>query len=201
MKHISINLVLELAANILAPWAVYSLLAPAHGATIGLIGSALPPLLWSLFELARTRRLDSVSVIVLAGILLTVLATMLGGSPKLLQIRENAVSGLVGIAFMASLLLRRPLIYHLAAAIFARQGPEALARLEGFIATPRGIGFFRRMTLFWGIGLILQTSVMIWLVFLWPIGTYLLLSPVIGYGMLGLLFAGTFWYRRRVRMI
>lgn len=201
MKHISVNLVLELAANILAPWAVYSLLAPAYGATIGLIGSALPPLLWSLFELVRTRRLDAVSVIVLTGILLTVLATMLGGSPKLLQIRENAVSGLVGVAFLASLLLRRPLLYHLAAAIFARQGPEAQARLETFIATPRGVGFFRHITLLWGIGLILQTSVMVWLVFVWPIGTYLLLSPVIGYGMLGLLFAGTFWYRRWAKTI
>ncbi|GAB0113607.1 VC0807 family protein [Acidisoma sp. C75] len=201
MKHLSVNLVLELGANILAPWAVYSLLAPHYGDFAGLVGSALPPLLWSLFELARSRRLDAVSVIVLAGIILTMLATFLGGSPKLLQIRENAVTGLIGLVFLASLCLRQPLLTHLARATFARQGPEAAARLEAFAASAGGAAFFRRLTLFWGIGLVAQTALMIWLVFLWPIATYLLLSPIIGYGLLGLMFAGTFWYRRRARVI
>lgn len=201
MKRISLHLVLELGANILAPWAVYSMLAPQYGDTMGLIGSALPPLLWSLFELVRSRRLDAVSLLVLAGILLTVVATVLGGSPKLLQIRENAVTGLVGVVFLASLPFRQPLLVHLARATFARQGPEAAVRLESFVETERGMLFFRHLTLFWGVGLILQTVVMVWLVFLWPIATYLLLSPFIGYGLMGLLFAGTVWYRRRVRVI
>ena len=198
---LSVNLILELGANILAPWGVYSLLAPHYGDTAGLIGSALPPLLWSLFELVRRRRLDAVSLLVLSGILLTVVATCLGGSPKLLQIRENAVTGLVGVVFLGSLLFRQPLLVHLARATFARQGPEAALLLQGFIETRRGMLFFRHLTLFWGAGLILQTALMVWLVFLWPIATYLLLSPFIGYGLLGLLFAGTFWYRRRVRVI
>ena len=201
MKHLSVNLALELAANILAPWGVYSLMAPHYGDTVALIGSATPPLLWSVVELARTRRLDAVSTVVIAGILLTVLATAFGGSPKLLQIRENAVTGLVGLVFLATLPLERPLIYHLAVATFARQGPEAAARLEGFAGTPRGAAFFRRLTWFWGVGLMVQTIVMVWLVYLWPIGRYLLLSPVIGYGILGLLMAGTYWYRRRLAAI
>jgi len=201
LKRLSWNLVAELGVNILAPWAVFSLLQPLYGDTLALMGSALPPLLWSLFELIRVRRLDAVSVVVLAGILLTVAATAFGGSPKLLQLRENAVTGLIGLVFLLSLCLRRPLLYHLAAATFARQGAEAAARLELFIATPKGGSFFRHLTVLWGAGLILQTAIMTWLVYLWPIGRYLLLSPFIGYGILGLLFAGTFWYRRSVRAV
>lgn len=201
MKRLSWNLLGELGVNILAPWAVYSLLQPSYGDTPALIASALPPLLWSLVELIRVRRLDAVSVVVLAGILLTVAATAFGGSPKLLQLRENAVTGLIGLVFLASLCLRRPLIYHLAAATFARQGGEASAQLEDFAARPRGQRFFRVLTLLWGVGLVVQTAVMIWLVYLWPIGRYLLLSPFIGYGILGLLFAGTLWYRRRLQSI
>jgi hypothetical protein len=201
LKYLSVNLVLELAANILAPWAVFSLLAPHYGDLIGLIGSALPPLAWSVIELLRTRRLDAVSAVVIAGILLTVVATVLGGSPKLLQIRENAVTGLIGVAFLATVFLKRPLIYHLAAATFARRGPEAAGRLEGFAGTARGTAFFRHLTLLWGFGLMAQTAVMVWLVFIWPIGRYLLLSPVIGYGIIGALLAGTFWYRRRLAAI
>ncbi|HEX3984821.1 MAG TPA: VC0807 family protein [Acidisoma sp.] len=201
MKYLSLNLVLELAANILAPWAVFSLLDPHYGDTTALIGSAVPPLVWSVIELVRSRRLDSVSVVVTVGILLTLVATVLGGSPKLLQIRENAVTGLIGVVFLVTLLLERPLIYHLTLAVFVRQGREEAQRLEGFAATEKGVAFFRHLTLLWGVGLVAQTAVMVWLVYLWPIGRYLLLSPVIGYGILGLLLAGTFWYRRRVATI
>jgi uncharacterized membrane protein len=201
VKRLSLNLVLELAANILAPWAVYSLLAPHYGDTIALIGSAAPPLIWSIGELLIRRRVDAISAVVTVGILLTVVATGLGGSPKLLQIRENAVTGLIGVVFLGTLLMERPLLYHLAMATFARQGPEAAGRLQSFATSPRGTAFFRHLTVLWGIGLIVQTAVMVWLVFLWPIGRYLLLSPVIGYGILGLLLAGTFWYRRRAQAI
>jgi uncharacterized membrane protein len=201
LKRLSWNLVAELGVNILAPWAVFSLLQPLYGDTLALMGSALPPLLWSLFELIRVRRLDAVSIVVLAGILLTVAATAFGGSPKLLQLRENAVTGLIGLVFLASLCLRRPLLYHLAAATFARQGEDSSDKLAAFVTTPSGRNFFRHLTVLWGLGLILQTAVMIWLVYLWPIGRYLLLSPFIGYGILGLLFAGTFWYRRRIQAV
>jgi uncharacterized membrane protein len=144
---------------------------------------------------------DALSAVVLAGILLTLAATLLGGSPRLLQIRENAVTGLIGVVFLATLYLKRPLIYHLACATFARQNPESARRLEVFAATPRGVLFFRNLTLFWGLGLIAQTAVLVWLAFIWPIGRFLLLSPLIGYGLLGLLVVGTLWYRRHLNAV
>jgi uncharacterized membrane protein len=201
MKHRIVGLVGEMAVNFVAPWAVFEVLEGRLGDTNALIASAVPPLIWSLVELARSRRVDALSVLVLAGILLTLAATLLGGSPRLLQIRENAVTGLIGVAFLATVFMKRPLIYHLACATFARQSPEAAGRLEAFAATPKGAVFFRHLTILWGIGLIAQTAVLIWLAFIWPIGRFLLLSPVIGYGLLGLLLLGTLWYRRRLAAI
>jgi uncharacterized membrane protein len=187
--------------NFIGPWAAFELVDKSYGDTDALIASALPPLIWSAVELARSRRVDAVSAVVLAGIFLTLAATLLGGSPRLLQIRENAVTGLIGVVFLATLCLERPLVYHLAPATFARQGPEASVRLETFAVTPTGAVFFRRLTVFWGIGLMVQTTIVVWLAFIWPIDRFLLLSPVIGYGLLGLLMLGTLWYRRRVKMI
>jgi uncharacterized membrane protein len=192
---------MEVAANVIGPWAVFTLLDGRLGDTNALIASALPPLIWSVIELARSRRVDALSAVVLAGILLTLAATLLGGSPRLLQIRENAVTGLIGVVFLATLYLKRPLIYHLACATFARQNPESARRLEVFAATPRGVLFFRNLTLFWGLGLIAQTAVLVWLAFIWPIGRFLLLSPLIGYGLLGLLVVGTLWYRRHLNAV
>jgi uncharacterized membrane protein len=197
----ALNLAMEVAANVIGPWAVFTLLDGRLGDTNALIASALPPLIWSVIELARSRRVDALSAVVLAGILLTLAATLLGGSPRLLQIRENAVTGLIGVVFLATLYLKRPLIYHLACATFARQNPESARRLEVFAATPRGVLFFRNLTLFWGLGLIAQTAVLVWLAFIWPIGRFLLLSPLIGYGLLGLLVVGTLWYRRHLNAV
>ena len=39
--------------------------------------------------------------------------------------------------------------------------------------------------------------VMCWLAWIWPISRYLLLSPVIGYGIFGLLMAWSLWYRAK----
>ena len=54
----------EILANFVAPWGVYEALAGHLGDTNALIASAVPPLLWSVYELIKTRRLDAVSVVV-----------------------------------------------------------------------------------------------------------------------------------------
>jgi intracellular septation protein A len=79
---------------------VYELLDAHYGDTKALIASAMPPLVWSVYELFKTRRLDAISVVVVASILFTVAATALGGSARLIQIREALVTGLVGVIFV-----------------------------------------------------------------------------------------------------
>ncbi|EKM98724.1 transmembrane protein [Acidocella sp. MX-AZ02] len=162
-----------------------------------MIASALPPLLWSGYELAKTRRLDAVSFLVVASILFTLAATAMGGSPRLIQIRDALVTGAVGGLFLASLALEKPLIFYLARATSARNTPEGAARFEAMWAQPGTRRSFRVLTLVWGLGLIAQTCVMCTLASIWKIDRYLLLSPFIGYGIFGLLLLWSFWYATR----
>ena len=164
------------------------------GDTDALIASAVPPLLWSGYELAKAKRLDAVSSLVVAGILLTLLATALGGSPRLIQVREVLVTGAVGVLFLASLVLKRPIIFYLARAASARRTPEGETEFEALWEKPGVAEGFRMMTAVWGVGLICQTGVMVWLAYIWPISRYLLLSPFIGYGILALLLGWSLWY-------
>jgi hypothetical protein len=58
------------------------------------------------------------------------------------------------------------------------------------------------MTVVWGCGLIVQTAVACALVFAVPIKTFLVISPILGYGAMGALAAWTVFYvrqRRRMR--
>jgi hypothetical protein len=187
----------ELFANFLAPYLVFEALDARFGDKWSLIASALPPLLWSGYELARTRRLDAISVTVVSGILLTVGATFMGGSARLIQIRDALVTGAIGVMFLATLLLEKPMIFYLARATMARDTVAGEAEFEAMWLRPGVPRIFRVLTAVWGVGLILQTALMCYLAWIWPIQRYLLLSPYIGYGIFGLLMAWSLWYRRR----
>jgi hypothetical protein len=176
---------------------VYELLEGSYGETLALIGSACPPLLWSTWELIRTRRLDAISLVVLASILFSVAATALGGSPRLIQVRETLVTGLVGVIFLLSLLAPRPMIFYLARATMARRTVEGSEEFERVWTIPHVPHLLRTLTAVWGTGLVGQTMLMCWLAYLWPVARYILISPLIGYGIFGLLLIWSLWYLAR----
>ncbi|REE19511.1 hypothetical protein B0G71_2609 [Paraburkholderia sp. BL27I4N3] len=192
--------VLELAVNFLLPWLAYRLALPHLGETGALIASAVPPIVWSLIELARFRRVDALSVMVVAGIVLSVAAMALGGSPRMLLLRESMVSGAIGVVFLLSLPMRRPLIFYLARATVAREMEGGAERFEAlWQERPALVSAMRLMTLVWGVGLTGETALRAWMALTWPIERFLVVSPFIGYGIYGGLALWTFWYRKTMR--
>jgi hypothetical protein len=96
MKRLS--KLLPLAVNIVLPLLIYHYAAPHFGERNALILSSIPPILWSVMELARFRRLDAVSLLAVIGILLSLAAMALGGNPRLLLARESLVTGIIGLS-------------------------------------------------------------------------------------------------------
>ena len=58
------GLVVELGVNLVLPWLAYRLALPHWGELGALYASAVPPVVWSLVEFARSRRVDALSVLV-----------------------------------------------------------------------------------------------------------------------------------------
>lgn len=194
------SLLFELAVNLLLPWLAYRLAVPHWGETGGLIASAVPPLVWSAVELARFRRIDALSVMVLLGIVLSIAAMALGGSPRMLLLRESLVSGAIGVAFLISLLMPRPLVFYLARATVAREMADGAARIEAlWRERPAFASSLRLMTVVWGAGLTGETALRAWMALTWPIERFLVVSPFIGYGIYGALLLWTLWYRKGIR--
>ena len=183
----------EASANIGLPFAIYTLASPRIGAAPALMAAAGPPVLWAIGAFVRERRLDAISILALAGIVLSLLAFIGGGGVRALQLRETLVSGLVGLVFLGSVAIGRPLIHGLARAGARRQAAEASATVEAVGDDPR----FRRAmtiaTLSWGLGLTVACAVNCALVFVLPIRLFLLAGPTISYGAIGVLTAWTFW--------
>ncbi|HEV3423592.1 MAG TPA: VC0807 family protein [Paraburkholderia sp.] len=191
---------LELAVNLLLPWLAYRLAAPHWGETGGLIASAVPPIVWSLVELARFRRVDALSMIVLTGIALSIGAMALGGSPRMLLLRESLVSGAIGVAFLLSLPMRRPLIFYLARATVAREMAGGAERMDTLWRERPSLAVsMRLMTAVWGVGLTSETALRSWMAWTWPVERFLVVSPFIGYGIYGALLLWTVWYRKTLR--
>ena len=140
-------------------------------------------------------------MLVLAGIALSLLAFLGGGGVRFLQLREKLVTALIGLVFLGSVAIGRPLIYQLARAGLARKSPSELAEFEGL----RGNRLFERtmtlMTLVWGFGLLGEAGICAMLVFVLPIRTYLVVGPVLGYATMGSLGLWNIWFSKRQRRI
>jgi hypothetical protein len=190
---------LEAVVNFALPFLIYDLSRHRLGDAGALMASSAPPIAWSLIEFARKRRIDAVSMLVIAGIALSLLAFIGGGGARFLQLRENLVNGLIGLVFLGSAAIGRPLIYQLARATMRRRASPELGEFEAL----RDNRYFRRsmmvMTVVWGVGLLAQTALACVLVFSLTIHDYLLVSPVLGYGTMGALGLWTFGYVRAQR--
>jgi intracellular septation protein A len=190
---------LELLVNFILPFLIYDFGKARLGDVHALMASSAPPIAWSLFEFARRRRVDALSILVLSGIALSLLAYLGGGSVRFLQLREKMITALIGLVFLGSAAIGKPLIYQLARATIQRRSPSELESFEAL----RDNVFFRRtmmlMTLVWGFALVAEAAVACLLVVSLSVRDYLLVGPVVGYGTMGSLSLWTFWYSRRQR--
>lgn len=189
----------EALVNFILPFVIYHYAEGRLGPVGALVASSAPPILWSLLEFARHRRFDALSVLVLSGIALSLLAMLGGGGIKFLQLREKLVTGAIGLVFLGSALIGKPLVYQLARAQMRRKSEAEAAQFESW----RDNTGFRRtmtvMTLVWGFGLLADVAVSVALAFVLTIREYLIVNPLLGYGTMGGLSLWTFVYSQRAK--
>ena len=189
----------EVVVNFVLPWLCYRIALPSMGETEALILSAAPPVIWSLLLVLCVRRLDVVSLVIIAGILLSLLAMTLGGSPRLLLLRESLITGMVGISLLVSMLLPRPLMYYLAQATTARHSPQEAAQFNLLWERPAFVRTIYVISWVWGTVLVSEALLRAFLAWSIPVDQFLLISPTIAYTVYGVLIVWTFWFVRRVK--
>jgi len=187
---------LEITVNFLLPFVIYSLAHARWGDAGALMAASVPPLAWSILEFVTTRKVDAIALMVLTGIALSLLAFLGGGGVRFLQLRENLVSALVGLIFLGSAAIGKPLMYYLARAGARRRASDPAA-IDAISRNPDYRRALTWMTLVWAFGLIATSAVNCALVFLLSIKQFMLVSGIISYGGIGLMTAWTFWYAPR----
>ena len=131
-----------------------------------LLATSIPPLLNALVGIVRWRRIDFLAGFVLFTISLAVALVALGGDPRLYLIRESFITAGIGLAFILSNSLPRPLGFFFARYFMAGNDRARVAwvndRWQGSAGFRHAIRF---SNLIRGLGFVLEAVVRTYLVF------------------------------------
>ncbi len=162
--------------DVALPVAGYYLLSGAGVAdTPALIVSGLVPFARSGSSLARARRggrADYLAVMVAAVFVLSLVLVAVTGSPKFVLAKESFGSAFIGLWFLASVRTTRPMTYYTARPILTKGRAVALRGWEHLADSSAEFrAIQRRLTIFWGIGLLAEAAVRVTIVVYFSVHT------------------------------
>jgi len=111
------------------------------------------------------------------------------------------ISGMIGLSFLVSLALPRPLVFYLGRSTRAREDHRSVESYEKhWRERPVLAAYIRLMTLVWGLGMTGENILRSLIIWQWPNDPRsALASEVLRYGVYAGLTVWTFWCRRRLK--
>ncbi|GHO46361.1 VC0807 family protein [Ktedonospora formicarum] len=196
------SLILSLLINVGFPLLlIYILTTYMHTSEfIALSLASLVPIVDSVVEILRHRRLDLIAVFFLLGTSTSILALVLGGPIQLLIIRESFFSGALGLICLLSLIVfPRPLMFYVGRQMLTGNDPVRLQRFNENWQNPTMRASHRLVTSVWGVALIGEFLVRIVLALTLPTTIAFSLGSTILTITLAATFFWTFVYIARMR--
>lgn len=166
---------------------------------LALVLSGTPSIIDSVIGLIRRKRIDLMAGIILMGIVVSLILIMLGGSPKLLLIRESFFTAATGLAYLVSLLFPKPLAFYFSRYFATGNHPENISWFDSLWQYPMFRHSMRVITVVWGIGFICEAVLRTYLVIVLSTEQFLIVSPFVLYGILAALIIWMFLYSRQGR--
>jgi len=191
----------DMVISLVGPWLVYSWTEPSLGRVHALMASAIPPIIWSVIQLIRNRRLDALSMIVLGGIALSLLAFLGGGGYRMLQLREHLLPAVTAFVFIGSVAIKRPLFVAVLRSVARRMSDEKAEKLERELKKEHVVRLLSHLTLAIGFILLLEVVIAVILVFAIPVKEFLVVSPIINYTIAGLFVAGLLYLKPKLTAV
>ncbi len=175
--------------DIAGPYAAYSLLRSAgQSAVSALVLSGALPAVGVIAGAVRHRRVDTVGIVVLAGIAVGTVLGLLSGNPRLVLLEGSVPTAVFGVVCLASLWAQRPLIYRFAHEFMGPDTPKGrdFASLWRY---PQFRRLFRLYTLVWGVVYLAEAAARVVIVETTSTSTALAVSKVMPYAVAGALVA------------
>jgi hypothetical protein len=192
----------DMALNAIIPVVLYKLskryLSPSE--FTALVIATTFPVCKSIVDVVRRGQVDPISIVVLLGIAVNGAALLLGGSPRLLLVRESLFTGAFGLACFVSLLLPRPLMFYIGRYFTAGNDPQRQARFNASWQLPEARFSHRLVTCVWGCAFVGDLILRIILIYNASAATVLIVSPILIGTVTTVTMIWTFSYGRRARL-
>jgi hypothetical protein len=188
----------SLVVNALCPYLLFRLLEPRFPAdsVLPLLYAMIFPVGGFLFGLARKRTLDAIALIVLFGLVFHLAVTAASPDIGTALVLRSLQGGLVGLFFLASAAVGRPVVLYVARQFALAGAPERRGRFDAAMAQDRN-RTFAIVTIVWGIGLVAMSGVHVALALRLGHNLFVLVSPILGVVTDLLLLAWTMRYTLR----
>lgn len=179
-------LVPNLALDIGGTLGLYCLLAPHFPATnaLPLFLASLIPILNNVFSFVRHRRLDIVGIIVVIGLAAGVLTMAFGGDQRVLLLRESFMTGLTGLVLFVSPIVGKPLGYYIVRHFFSSNRDQHNIEFDTLWESSFFQKTIRFGTYFWGMLLLMEFGLRVFMALTLPIVFVLAFGPIILNGLL-----------------
>jgi hypothetical protein len=164
-----------------------------------LAAAAVFPIVRSGFELLVRRQIDPIAILILLGIGADCVSISLGGSARLLLVRESVFTGAFGLACFVSLLLPRPMMFYFSRFFLAGTDPIRVARFNSAWQFAEVRFTHRLVTVVWGLAFVGDLLVRVLLIVYLPASLVLIISPVVLGVIIVSVMTWAFAYGGRVR--
>lgn len=177
-----------LAIDVAVPLGTYYLLRDGLGLSLwlSLAASSIFPAIRSVAGIVAQRQLNVLALLMLAANIAGLGASLATGDPRLMIAKDSAISSVIGIAILASVALRRPLM---TAGLKPWLTRGAADRTAAWGRLAAGSAKFRRLeslfSIIWGIVLLGECVARVTGAFTLPVPTMVWLGTVILLGALG----------------
>jgi hypothetical protein len=170
------NLVFDVGGTVAVYYLLLAFFPPTSA--LPLLGATLVPALSIVFNVWKRRRIDVVGIIVIVGLLAGIAGVCMGGSQRLLLLRESFVSGAIGLALFISPIFPKPIGYYVLRSFMA-ENEISVTPFDTLWEKP----FFRRTvrfgTFFWGLLLLTEFGLRVFFALMLPVVFALAVAPII----------------------
>jgi hypothetical protein len=191
------SMIRGLAWDVALPLAAYYLLHLAGASDwVALLAGTVAAGIRILWVAARDRAWNAFATVMLVSFLVGLGLAFVSGNPRFLLLKDSVLTGTIGLCFLVSTVVGRPLT--LAAAQGWGEG-RSQSLVVGYHTNPLLRRGHRVCSLAWGFGLLAEALIRIPLIYLLPVKVMVGLSTAITVTAVSLLVAFTFGYIRHVR--
>jgi len=185
--------------DVAGPLVAYSLLRSAGLSSVSaLVLSGAFPALGIAAGLAGHRRVDTIGVLVLAGIAAGTVLGLVSGNARLVLVEGSVPTAVFGLLCLGSLWSRRPLIFRFALEFMGADTPRG-RDFDGLWRYPGFRHVFRLFTVVWGVAYLAEAAARVIIVETTSTATALTVSKVMPYTVGAVLAGWMVAYGRRAR--